>query len=172
MTFSRHYPPLLSRAARRCVALAGSGHKPQGCPGATAPRTPYGDRNSSSLRSRVSRGRTGRGWRQSVADVERKMQRFFGWLSEKDHRRYAAVRKQRAPASRQGEAEASHVHLQHPVPQTVHNELERARVGHVRRRWRPGTGYWLHTSLAPSSMPCGRVMLRSARTVPSATAPG
>jgi hypothetical protein len=25
------------------------------------------------------------------ADVERKMQRFFGWLSEKDRRRYAAV---------------------------------------------------------------------------------
>jgi len=26
-----------------------------------------------------------------AADVERKMQRFFGWLSEKDRRRYAAV---------------------------------------------------------------------------------
>jgi hypothetical protein len=25
------------------------------------------------------------------ADVEQKMQRFFGWLSEKDRRRYAAV---------------------------------------------------------------------------------
>ena len=25
------------------------------------------------------------------ADVERKMKRFFGWLSEKDRRRYAAV---------------------------------------------------------------------------------
>jgi hypothetical protein len=25
------------------------------------------------------------------ADVEAKMQRFFGWLSEKDRRRYAAV---------------------------------------------------------------------------------
>ena len=25
------------------------------------------------------------------ADVERKMQRFFSWLSEKDRRRYAAV---------------------------------------------------------------------------------
>jgi hypothetical protein len=25
------------------------------------------------------------------AEVERKMQRFFGWLSEKDRRRYAAV---------------------------------------------------------------------------------
>jgi hypothetical protein len=25
------------------------------------------------------------------AEVERKMQRFFGWLSEKDQRRYAAV---------------------------------------------------------------------------------
>ena len=31
----------------------------------------------------------------------------------------------------QVEPEAIHVHLQHPVPQTVHNELERARVGHV-----------------------------------------
>jgi hypothetical protein len=27
----------------------------------------------------------------SSADVERKMQRCFGWLSEKDRRRYAAV---------------------------------------------------------------------------------
>ena len=26
-----------------------------------------------------------------AADVEQKMQRFFGWLSEKDRRRYAAV---------------------------------------------------------------------------------
>src|SRR5438132_2872279 len=26
-----------------------------------------------------------------TADVEQKMQRFFGWLSEKDRRRYAAV---------------------------------------------------------------------------------
>jgi hypothetical protein len=26
-----------------------------------------------------------------AAEVERKMQRFFGWLSEKDRRRYAAV---------------------------------------------------------------------------------
>ena len=26
-----------------------------------------------------------------AVDVERKMQRFFGWLSEKDRRRYAAV---------------------------------------------------------------------------------
>jgi hypothetical protein len=26
-----------------------------------------------------------------TADVEGKMQRFFGWLSEKDRRRYAAV---------------------------------------------------------------------------------
>jgi hypothetical protein len=26
-----------------------------------------------------------------AADVERKMQRFFSWLSEKDRRRYAAV---------------------------------------------------------------------------------
>ena len=26
-----------------------------------------------------------------AADVEGKMQRFFGWLSEKDRRRYAAV---------------------------------------------------------------------------------
>jgi len=25
------------------------------------------------------------------ADVERKMRRFFGWLSEKDRRRYAAI---------------------------------------------------------------------------------
>lgn len=25
------------------------------------------------------------------ADVERKMKRFFGWLSEKDRRRYAAI---------------------------------------------------------------------------------
>ena len=25
------------------------------------------------------------------ADVEQKMQRFFGWLSEKDRRRYAAI---------------------------------------------------------------------------------
>jgi hypothetical protein len=25
------------------------------------------------------------------ADIEQKMQRFFGWLSEKDRRRYAAV---------------------------------------------------------------------------------
>ena len=25
------------------------------------------------------------------ADIEGKMQRFFGWLSEKDRRRYAAV---------------------------------------------------------------------------------
>src|SRR5207245_7387025 len=26
-----------------------------------------------------------------TADVEQKMQRFFGWLSEKDRRRYAAI---------------------------------------------------------------------------------
>ena len=26
-----------------------------------------------------------------AADVERKMKRFFGWLSEKDRRRYAAI---------------------------------------------------------------------------------
>lgn len=26
-----------------------------------------------------------------ASDVERKMKRFFGWLSEKDRRRYAAV---------------------------------------------------------------------------------
>jgi hypothetical protein len=26
-----------------------------------------------------------------AADVERKMQRFFSWLSEKDRRRYAAI---------------------------------------------------------------------------------
>jgi hypothetical protein len=26
-----------------------------------------------------------------AADVEQKMKRFFGWLSEKDRRRYAAV---------------------------------------------------------------------------------
>ena len=25
------------------------------------------------------------------AEIEQKMQRFFGWLSEKDRRRYAAV---------------------------------------------------------------------------------
>ena len=26
-----------------------------------------------------------------TAEIERKMQRFFGWLSEKDRRRYAAI---------------------------------------------------------------------------------
>jgi hypothetical protein len=74
MTFSRHHPPLRSRAARRCVWLwlaldiclrMGDGSA-QGDPGATASRTPYGDRNPSSLWSRLRRGRTGRGWRRSV----------------------------------------------------------------------------------------------------------
>jgi hypothetical protein len=38
-------------------------------------------------RSRITEG----GMEGYSADVERKMKRFFGWLSEKDRRRYAAV---------------------------------------------------------------------------------
>jgi hypothetical protein len=71
-----------------------------------------------------------------AVDVERKMQRFFGWLSEKDRRRYAAVE-----AAKLGHGGVEYIaRVLECDPQTIRQglheleEAEDAAAGRIRKK--------------------------------------
>jgi hypothetical protein len=70
------------------------------------------------------------------AEIEQKMQRFFGWLSEKDRRRYAAVE-----AAKWGHGGVEYIaRILGCDPQTIRpglrdlEEAEDAAVGRIRKK--------------------------------------
>ena len=70
------------------------------------------------------------------AEIEQKMQRFFGWLSEKDRRRYAAVE-----AAKLGHGGVEYIARilggdPHPIRQGLRDleEAEDAAVGRIRKK--------------------------------------
>lgn len=82
-----------------------------------------------------------------AADIEHKMQRFFGWLSEKDRRRYAAVE-----ATKLGHGGIEYIaQVLACDPKTIRQglrdleEAEDAAVGRVRKK-----GGGAHRALSPS----------------------
>ena len=71
-----------------------------------------------------------------AAEVEQKMQRFFGWLSEKDRRRYAAVE-----AAKLGHGGVEYIaRVLACDPKTIRQglreleETEDAVTGHIRKK--------------------------------------
>ena len=71
-----------------------------------------------------------------AAEVEQKMQRFFGWLSEKDRRRYAAVE-----AAKLGHGGIEYIaRVLGCDPKTIRQglreleETEDAATGHIRKK--------------------------------------
>ena len=71
-----------------------------------------------------------------AAEIEQKMQRFFGWLSEKDRRRYAAVE-----AAKLGHGGVEYIaRILGCAPQTIRQglrdleEAEDAAVGRIRKK--------------------------------------
>jgi len=71
-----------------------------------------------------------------AAEIEQKMQRFFGWLSEKDRRRYAAVE-----AAKLGHGGVEYIaRILGCDPQTIRQglrdlaEAEDAAVGRIRKK--------------------------------------
>ena len=74
-----------------------------------------------------------------AAEIEQKMQRFFGWLSEKDRRRYAAVE-----AAKLGHGGVEYIaRILGCDPQTIRQglrdleEVEDAAVGRIRKKHIP-----------------------------------